>query len=194
MFVSPIRLVLKDEASRGKVTNFVWKKGWTLHDFKPGSDQEPYEYIWYPRDRKKTFIHYVEDPWVGARYIALMGEDREPVIEQIRAALPTYGREEFLLHLKEAKSPEELARWVDLAGVAAVPDTFDPEVFARFQAAAHHPDPNVRAEVTRAAVFAAWREFKGLLEELRTQDSEEEVRRRADIALQALMRNNWQEG
>lgn len=192
MSVSPIRLVLKDEAPRGKVTDFVWKMGWTLHDFNPGSEQEPYEYIWYPRGQK-TFIHYIEDPRVGARYVGLVGENREQVLQQIRAALPTYTREELLQVLGEEKSPEKLARWVGLAGVTAIPDTFDPELFALFQAAAHHADPTVRAEVTRAAVFAAWREFKGLLEELRTQDLDAEVRRRADIALQALMRNNWQE-
>jgi hypothetical protein len=188
--MSPVRIALKEQVSRGQVEDFAWNDGWSMWDMMEGVGLEPYVKIYRTQD-DLTAAHYIEDPTVDIHYFALEGADVDGTARQIRAGLPTYSRAEVLQTAKTASEPLELARTVRVAGVTAS-EPFDREIFEIITNAMSNPDPRVRISGVAATAFAAWKEFREPLERLRA-DAEPQVADFAQVVLRGLTEKNWKE-
>lgn len=188
--MSPIRIVLKEEVSRGRVEDFTWDEGLSMWDFSHGGGLEPFVKIYHTRG-DQTAAHYIEDPMVDLHYFVVTGEDVEGVNQRIRAGLPHFTRDEVLQQVKTAKEPLELAKAVRIAGVAA-PEAWDREIFEAITGAMSNPDTRVRSSAAAAAAFAAWREFQEPLERL-SKDPDPQVAEVAQVVLRGLTEKNWKD-
>jgi HEAT repeat protein len=178
------RIALHETVTRQLVYRAAWDNNWDFHDTVERSEDAPAELIFVTRD-KTTFVHFVEDFFIGLNYLVVRGPRAAEVAKQAHETMRTYRPEEALKAARQGLAGEGADRAVFLAAAAA-PARFDPKFFKLFEEAAAHEDPEVRGAAVVSAGYAGWAEFRPLLERLKKSDPDERVREDASMMLESL--------
>jgi len=185
------RLILKEisdqnQSYEDQLHDLAWKNDWLLWGQKEADheNQIPFELTWITSD-EETGIHYIEDYVVGFPYLVIDGKDLEETVYSIQSSFDVYSTEEILQWVETAANPEEQAKAVFHLGVVA-PQEFDSRFFDVFQRVFLNPNPEVRMAAIKASAYMGWREFREILEHLKSTDPDEKVRAKADVMLQAF--------
>lgn len=184
------RYVLRDLLSREAVERYAEDRGWDLvagQDADPESGTE-YERVWLT-DTTLT-LHYVEDRIARYSYVFLAGDDREAVeriVPDLMRVLEPWTPAELLDGVREAKPGPDRGRAVLRAGIGA-PLDFDQEFFDCVRSALAHPEPPMREIGILAGSYAAWPQYRPLLEAIARDDPDAEVREMAQATLRAFDR------
>ena len=194
-----LRIITKPNVNREKINDLETKYNWTWEHTTTASEEKPFEQIWSTRD-KQTAIHYIEDKLIDVCYFFIEGRENE-VISNIKSSLEIFDEKEICQMFESAVEKDEYVQATYYLGVAAPPYIVEkgatpesnPEFLELFKRAFSHSEVDVRRAAIIAACFAGWREFRELLEKLKNQDVDSEIRYLADVALTSLSNKNWQE-
>lgn len=183
------RAVIKKPIENSFVEDLAWTDGWDLEDLTPRRAGEIFQKTW-TTNGGKTRIDYVEDPMADLLYVLVAGEDQEKFIRKIRKAGPVYTSTEIHQRIKAAKTPDERAQAIMIAGVAA-PAECDAKLFAYFKKAFTDENAQVRRAVVIASVYAGWPELREPLQQLKQDDPDAEIREVAEHTLDGLSKHTW---
>jgi hypothetical protein len=162
---------------------------WTLSDLATATDETPFEVVWLTPDRQ-TAIHYIDDRIVSFPYFYVQGDDPNGVSDQIKAHLDVYEWGEIQDMVSEAVDSASLARALFHVGVAA-PQAFDPMIFGILVYALSHSNADIRQAALIAVSFAAWPEFREVLQRLEEGDPSPDVRSLTHLIRQGLEELSW---
>lgn len=182
------RLVLRHSSAEDEVERFAATLGWP----RVGEQQEDpetgasREIMWAAGTA--VSLHYVEDPVSLHSYVIARGHDPNVVNSLIQLAdgnLDTWSLDELLGAVREADEPAGLARAVIRAGLGS-PDDFDVRFFECISQAMSHSDTWVREAALYATTYAAWPQYRHLLEHAAHRDPDAERRDDASIVLESF--------
>lgn len=141
------------------------------------SDEE----VWTNTERSLA-ANLVEDPLVACRYIAVRGDKRETLIQELTHALGLITPAQSLVDAALTKSGSEQIR--ALYHVVVLFPAFNDEAFALLcKIATEHADDFVREATVDAMAYRAWPEFASVLTNIATSDRASSVRARAEQVL-----------
>jgi hypothetical protein len=181
------RLLLDKSADDQHFALVAGRNGWFPYG-PPHESELSYERRWEAEGG--AIVTWVHDHLLDVRYVHVRGGDREAVERKVRATLPVLGRDDIHRRFAQASDQHSWIRAIYYAAAFA-DDSFDPDLFALFEKAMAHADPEVRRAAVFATTYPAWTEFRPVLERLRAEDASEEVRHDADVTLDALHRHMW---
>lgn len=176
------RLVLKPDYTLSALRRVAWDLDWDIVDFRR-EEAGAFVDIWVTYDRQ-TEVHYVDDQPIGMRYVTVHGEDGEAVANQIRQSCDLWAWQEAQAALRVATGSND--RLVALyAAALAAPETQNGSLVEDFRAITGDPDAGVRQAVIIAAGYLPWPGLVELVEEMRDNDPDQQVRGNAQILLDA---------
>lgn len=181
------RIIPKDlNYAKDDVMDFTWSNDWILrgkYEAEP-ENFKPFELRWL-KDDGQTGLHYVEDFIVGFPYYVMKGVSEEIESEKIADAIEIYSLEEILKLLDESSTPESRAKAILYLGVS-ITGEFRDDLFSEFLKVFSDQDPKVRMAAVKACTYIGWREFREVIDRIRVNDSDEEVRLKAKATLDAF--------
>ncbi len=107
--------------------------------------------------------------------------------EEICCSLDTYSYEDVEQLVKDATSSEDYIRAIYRVAVAA-PPLFEPRYFQLFAQVLANPDVRVRDAAIFAIGYVGWSEFRNILKQIQTTDTDHTVRESAAIMLDGYER------
>ncbi len=178
-----VRVVLREGVGPVDVDDVALDLDWLLVGHWDATDERPYEDRYVDR-AERTSVSYLDDTYVGLRYLVVTGPDARSVADEAREALPTLSGADALAALAAARTDAERAAAVPAVALAAGEDRSD--AVTALRTAAVDGDDGVRMAVVRAATYVGWPELRQLLETLRESASGKDVRHLAGVALEGL--------
>ncbi|WP_410597530.1 HEAT repeat domain-containing protein [Amycolatopsis sp. lyj-23] len=178
------RIVLRPEVTREQVEDAALDLDWLFLQNWPRGEDRPYEDVWVDRD-ERTWIHYVEDHLVEARYLVVKGADVPAVESEARELLAAYRPEDALRAWDSATTADERVEAVHLLALTADPEDRSGSV-AKLRAAASDDVTAVRRALVLVTTYVGWPELRQLLEDMTSNDPVEAVRQEARLALDGL--------
>lgn len=180
------RVLLADEFVRDDLHELVRFEEWylaTVVDADVAANR-PLEIVY--RDADATFsLHYFEDHLIGLRYIIVVGEDVDDVVDVVRDELRTVDLPEALAMFGRAGTGEEVSLGIRRVAIAAGPDR-DPAVVNAFSSAMDHEAAMVRGTAIFAMGYVEWPELVPLLRDAAANDSDQEIRADARLMLEGF--------
>ncbi|WP_141372247.1 HEAT repeat domain-containing protein [Cellulomonas cellasea] len=193
----PLRVLLRPLSGADDVDDAALDLGWRLDRHWDASDERPYEDLYVDEQHDDaaltTTISYVDDTYIGARYLVVRGPRAREVADDARALLPTVGFDEAVAVLDAAADATARAAAVPPVALAAV-EGEGARATAALREAARRGDDAVRRAIVRAATYTGWPELRTLLVELQEGAEDSDVRRLAAAALEGLRLQDAQEG
>jgi hypothetical protein len=179
-----LRVVLRPDVTADDVDDAALDLDWSLVGHWDATDERPYEDR-YLDPTERTSVSFVDDTYVGLRYLVVSGPDLEPVAAEAREMLPTVPAAEALAALAGARTSADRAAAVPAVALAADPDD-RASAAAALREAALEGDDEVRLAVVRASTYVGWPELREVLATLRDSASGPAVRHLAGVALDGL--------
>ncbi len=179
-----IRLLLKEHVSEANVATEASHNNWLWWDLIERNNKNPYEVIWITKD-KKTSIHYIYDHLIALRYLVVRGDKEEEITEQAKASLAVYSRGDIFSMVQQASSLEMLIQSVYHVAIAA-PEKYDSEFFRLFEGFLSSSSVELRRATILAIAYVSWSEFRPLLENIKSNDVDAEVRTNASLVADGL--------
>jgi HEAT repeat protein len=181
-----MRILLKTYVTRGEIEYLALDLEWqpyTTHDRT--EENAPYK-VWLDGDgENQSVIIYTEDEFAELRYMSVNGVHAQAVVDQIRASVDVYTREELQECIAGADQHDQWIRALRRLGASLSP-TFEQWAFEALCAGLDHPDARVRLAAIAAIGFPAWREFVEPLSRVQETDPDLRVLRRAARLLSLL--------
>jgi hypothetical protein len=184
MPITQIRVPLKN-VTINEVDTLAWREEWSIQASIPRTQDNPYEVVFTAEDG--TSIHYIEDFLLGVSYLLLRGEEPALVAERVRKKLPTYSVDEIKRLVAQGKTRDEQIRAIYLVAAATTP-RFDASLYRLFEITLASNNPEVRSAAILGMGYAAWPEFKALLQPIEATDPDARVREDARAMLESLER------
>lgn len=182
--------IQETEERREKFSLVAWQNDWEIYNIQKRGENTPYTMSYMTPD-EKTGINYIENYVFDIPYISIRGENQERVAEILRASIDFYNIDELQDFIHSAPEDDtQLARAIYLLGVA-VEKTFDISHFNSFELCLAHPGSNVRRAAMLSAAGVGWPEFRPLLEHIRDNDSDPELRSYANTTLESMQTHIW---
>jgi hypothetical protein len=173
------------------LSGVAWQQDWELCEINKRGEHNPFSKGWMTED-EKSGITYIENHLIDIPYIVIRGENQQHISEVLSKKFEFYTLEELQDFIYS--NPENdvlLARAISLFDVALGKSSFNEKFFRVYEFCLTHPIANVR----RAAMFATsgvgWPEFRPILENIRDNDSDSELRGYANTTLEALQTYHW---
>ena len=179
----PVRVLPRPGVTRDDATHLAAHNGWQYHDMFLADGQQPFEKIWLAQDGTAS-VHWIEDRVIDLDYFAVQGDDPGPVVDAIRAGVPTYDRAQLAGEMEAAEHWDELLRALYRVAAAAPPE-YDPQVFDWLARGFGDEHPTVRRMTAVLTSYLGWPELRAPLERL-TRDEDVETREVAHRMLQRL--------
>ncbi len=165
--MTPIRIVLKPQATWADVLSTGGSDSWERRGFTPLWQDQPHIKRYRSVDGRCS-ITYVQDPLREIRYYHLAGDDLETHAGLIRSRILAYTREEIATLMADALTPGERIAAVYLAACAS-PDP-DEALLAFLTHALVDLETSVRWAAVDAALVAAWPALRAPLERTAAAD------------------------
>jgi hypothetical protein len=182
--------VQETEERREKFSLVAWQNDWEICNIQKRGENTPYIMSYMTPD-EKTGINYIENYVFDVPHIAIRGENQEQVAEILKASIDFYNINELKDFIHSASEDDtQLARAIYLLGVA-VGKTFDADCFGIFELCLAHRAANVRRAAMLSVAGVGWPEFRPLLEHIRDNDSDPELRKYANTTLESMQTHIW---
>jgi hypothetical protein len=182
------RIVLKRDVSRDQVGYIAYDEKWRIQSVTRESES-PQRQVWITKSGD-TVITFLEDPYIGLRYVVVQGAQVVEVAHLLRTSLPCWTIEEALEFLRQSSNSDEKIHAVYLVAAAA-PGVEDPQVAAALRNVAREEDPEVRlALLVGMGYLAGWTTVRSIANSLLRNDPNSEVRRSAEFLLEGLDQSN----
>lgn len=179
------RLVLKPDYTLRALKRVAWDLDWDVVDLRR-EETGAFVDIWVTYD-KQAEIHHVDDQPIGMRYVTVWGEEAKGVAEQIRQNCDVWTWREAQLALRAATDRNDKLAALYAVALAA-PEAQNSSLVDDFRAITEDPDTGVRQAVIIATGYLPWLGLVKLVEELRDNDPDQQVRDNAQMMLDALSR------
>jgi hypothetical protein len=178
------------EERRERFSLVAWQNDWEIYNIQKRGENTPYTMSYMTPD-EKTGINYIENYVFDIPYIAIRGENQEQVAEILRASIDFYNIDELQDFIHSAPEDDtQLSRAIYLLGVA-VGKASDVSYFDSFELCLAHPASNVRRAAMLSVAGVGWPEFRPLLEHIRDNDSDPELRNYANTTLESMQTHIW---
>ncbi len=179
------RIPIAESVQRDDVVLAAYKLPLDMNNFIEGNDTRPTEIIYNVR-AKPTYLHYIEDAFLGFPYIAVSGENADDLAKRVAEHVQFVSRADVARGF--AALPTDATALSRLLGHAFLlaPPQFDPEFDAYFRVGFTHPSPDVRRKAVVGVGYVGWPELAKPLRELAENDPDADVRRDARAMLNAL--------
>jgi predicted SprT family Zn-dependent metalloprotease len=176
---------------REDFSRVAWQNDWEPWNIQKKSENLQYIMTYMTRD-EKTGINYLENDILEVFYIIIRGENQEKIAEILANKLDFYNIAELqnFIH-SDPKDDKELARAIYLFAVSVEGESFNANHFATFEYCLTHSISNVRRAAMMAAGSVGWQEFQPILEKIRVEDPDLELRGYANTTLEAMQTCHW---
>ncbi len=186
-----VRVVLDESLTEANVDSAGWDLQWSIGKVIKAEGKTPKQAIYYYCDEEiqKTFIRFYEDDFIDLPFIEVYGDDPksvEFVVKDIHDSLPTHSVPEIVAMVKNATEREELFLAMRYLGIGCGGEPATPELLEMFQKWSTNPDPDIRDTAIIAMGYAAWPEFKDILEKMISTDPVPSLRKYAAHALEGI--------
>lgn len=181
------RIGLKENVTEDMVGIAAFDNRWLFGGKISSTETIPYEVVYY-KPGQKTSIHYTEDSFIDTSYIVAKGEEADLVISEAKNDLDCYAWQEILDEYSNTSDPERKIKLIHIAGITAPYLELDPEYKKFFDDCLKDEDPQIRMAVILMMGYMAWPEWKEVLNELRSNDPNSEVRQSAQRMLESFER------
>ncbi|MCX5058290.1 HEAT repeat domain-containing protein [Streptomyces sp. NBC_00201] len=182
------RLILRDHVDAAAIRAFTDNAGWT---FLGDIDRDPDRGVFYEAKWDTDTggsVHYIVDEFADVPYMVVSNDApdvAEETLSRIEDGLAVWTLDEMLddcyVHVYPAGWAKSLLRLGAGAPVHAVDSVVSHVVFS-----SEHDDAAVRRAAIWAMVYTAWPEFEEPLVRLARTDSDAQVAREAQLALEQL--------
>lgn len=179
------RIALKENVTRDEFRIKAFDLAWSLWDIKDRTENAPYE-LGYVKDRGKTSMQYTEDFFIEIAYISTEGEKADLTIEEAKSSFDYYSWQEIINEYTISKDIERKIKLIYLAGVTAPYGEFDPEYKKFFDDCLKDKDHQIKKAVILAMGYMSWQEWKEVLNDLKQEDPDLEVRESAFLMLESF--------
>jgi hypothetical protein len=182
--------VIAAEERREKFSLLAWQNDWEIYNIQKRSNGKPYTMTYMTQD-EKTGINYIENDVVDIPYIVIRGENQEKIAEILSTSLNFYSIHELIDFVDSNPEDEgQLSRVILLLGTGLKGD-FNADFFDKFKFCLTHPSPEVRKAAMLASASLGWSEFRPILEDIRKDDSNLDVRSYAETTIKNLQAYVW---
>lgn len=179
-----IRIAFKPSVQLGRMQTFAWDRNWNITG-ATREDEAPTRFSWETVDGG-TDIVYLEDPYIGVNYLVITGDSVVPVAEDVRSGLDCWTFEEASSHASGSADRDAKIRGIYIGALSASRGERD-RLVSTFQQLAGDPDPIIRhALLVGIGYVGPDARLRGIAEELRDNDPDDEVRRDAELLLEGL--------
>jgi hypothetical protein len=175
--------------------------GVTLNDFLTATDDYdwrlvggtlaqpgiPEEHILQTPDEQST-IHWIKDLRIGVNYIAITGEHRDELAQQLRKVLPIYTDEEIHREPISAVSIHDHMKAIYHLALIA-PDECDEGILKLFEKYLRDPERKIRVAAVISISYIGWLEFLHLLQPIAANEPDEVLRQDAATLIQNLQKS-----
>jgi len=177
--MSAIRVLLKENVTRGDVEYMAIDYDWQLYTKQNQTESQGAYTVWTQGEGDEQFvIIYTEDGLAELRYIAVEGTNAEKVVDQIRASIDVYTHDELVRGVADSQDVAGKVAALRRLGASLV-GAYDAEGFAVLSAALTNSEPRVRLAAIAAIGFPAWPQFIEPLTKVQENDDDVRVLRRA---------------
>lgn len=177
--MTTMRLLLKDNITRGEVVYMALDYEWQQYSTEEATVRQGFDRIWLEGDgENQSVIIYTEDALVGLRYFSVQGGSAAIVADRIRASVDVYTRDELEAGIAHAGRHDEWIQAITKLGVS-LSQTFELWAFETLGKGLAHADPRVRLATIAAFGFPAWRELIEPLRRVHERDPDHRVVSRA---------------
>ncbi|WP_326606272.1 hypothetical protein OG930_31375 [Streptomyces sp. NBC_01799] len=179
-----VRIVLKREVSLDDVGVVAYDQQWGITSVTR-KNESPRRQAWSTPSRN-TSITFLEDPYLGLRYIVVKGPEFADVSRVIRSSLACWTIEEALTFLMESGERDQKIHGIYLVA-ASSPTAESRTVMEALRTVSHDADPEVRrALLVGMGYVGHWPVVRSIAESLHNNDPDEIVRRDAGFLLEGL--------
>ncbi|MEU9012272.1 HEAT repeat domain-containing protein [Streptomyces sp. NPDC048479] len=179
-----VRIVLKPEVSLDDVGVVAYDQQWGITSVTR-KNESPRRQAWSTPSRN-TSITFLEDPYLGLRYIVVKGPEFADVSRIIRSSLACWTIEEALTFLMESGDRDHKIHGIYLVA-ASSPSVESGTVLEALRTVSHDADPEVRrALLVAMGYLGQWPVVRSIAESLQNNDPDEGVRRDAGYLLEGL--------
>ncbi|MDA0182772.1 hypothetical protein OJ997_20840 [Solirubrobacter phytolaccae] len=185
MSADQTRVALSPDVTRDDVETAAWVMDFFIDHRTDGDKDTPREDVWRTID-EKTWLHEVEDPVTGLRFLVVRGEDRDKHVRRIRKELDTVTHTEALKALKAASSRDDKLEALYQTGIAAPEEPNQRVVSALTKALEGEDDYHLRQAALIAIAYTSWPDFKAAVKTAAEDDESEAVRSTAHGMLKAF--------
>lgn len=179
------RIPIAEDVQLDDVVRAAYRLNLDINNYIDGNETRPRETIYNVRG-EQTYLHHIDDEFLGFSYIAVSGVKADDLAERIAEEIQTVSREDVACAFLSA--PTDTKAFKRLLGHAylVAPRQFDPEFNAYFRAGFTHESPVVRRQAVVGVGYVGWPELATPLRELAENDPDADVRRDARAMLNAL--------
>jgi hypothetical protein len=179
------------EERREKFSLVAWQNDWEAYNVQKREGNSPY-ILTYVTPDEKSAINYVENYVLDIPHIVIRGEEQGKIAKILSASIDFYRVSELqeFIH-SDPVDDEQLARAIYLFGVAAGRGESNTSYFSTLEFCLTHPVSNVRRAAMLSVGGIGWYEFKPILENIRDNDPDPELRSYANTTLEALQTHVW---
>jgi hypothetical protein len=177
-----VRVPFRDVVPATELADFAEVQGWELEGSVAPSDGQAEEYVWHVDD---LYVHWINDPVLHRVYGMVIGPDPSLVEFSLRSVFDSYTIEEAADEFGHASDWPERVDALSIVAAAA-PQDFDQRIFDAMSKGLTDPHPVVRHKAVLAIFYARWRHFLPLLDTVAAEDSYDEARRVAAIAIETI--------
>jgi hypothetical protein len=180
------RIPIGPEVTRDNVALAAYLLNLDINNFVEPGESRPLEIIYNVRG-EETYLHYLDDLYLGFPYIAVSGEHPDELAARVAKHIELISTDRLASQL--AALPADEAEVQRLLGWAALlaPPRFDVQFEEYLHAGFTHPSPAVRRYAVVAVGYIGWAELASPLRTLAENDSDPDVRRDARAMWNALL-------
>jgi hypothetical protein len=176
---------------QSSLSRVAWQNNWELCEIKKRGEHNPFSKAWMTED-EKTGITYIENHYIDVPYIIIRGENQEQISAVLSTVFEFYNIDELQAFIhSNLEDDTQLARAIQLFDIALGKSDFNENYFETYQFCLSHPVSNVRRATMFAVAGIGWPQFRPLLEHIRDNDPDSELRSYADITLKAMQVHHW---
>jgi hypothetical protein len=176
---------------REDFSRVAWQNDWECWNIQKKGENVPY-IMTYKTPNEKTGINYIENHVLNVPHIIIRGENQEKIAEILANKLDFYTITELqnFIH-SNPEDDQVLARIIYLFATAVEREDFNPSHFATFEYCLTHPISNVRRASMMGVGGVGWREFQPILENVKANDPDPELRGYANTTLETMEMYHW---
>jgi HEAT repeats len=174
-----------------ELSTIAWQHDWELCKIEKRGEHNPFLKAWLTQN-EETGITYIENHLVNVPYIVIRGKNQEQVAKALSASFCFYDVDKLcnFIH-SDPKDKSQLARAICLFGIAVGEEKFNANYFSCFEFCLSHPNSDVRRAAMLAVSGVGWPEFKSILERIRDNDPDLELRNYATTTLESMQIHLW---
>lgn len=179
------RIPIAESVQRDDVVRAAYGLNLDMNNFIEGNESRPTEIIYNVRG-ENTFLHYIEDAFLGFPYIAVSGENADDLAERVAEQVAFVSSDEIARAFASPPTdPSALKRLLGHAFLLA-PRQFDARFDAYFRTGFTHAAPDVRRQAVVGVGYVGWPQLAEPLRDLAENDPDPDVKRDAKAMLNAL--------